>query len=225
MTINPVETVERPKVKRRDPIYLTRPELEQFLEVVTSQVQLTKRGQKYHKVLQARDAAIILLMGLTGMRISEVCAITVQDISWSEKEVTVLGKGNKYRTIPFNDKIQQTLENYLNSLPHENRPTALEDALFIGYDFRTQTYTKNISISTVQKMLSRHIERAKQQCPFLQHKKITPHKLRHSFATELARQGVDILTIQSLLGHESVATTQIYAHVQKESKRKAVSLL
>lgn len=82
---------------------------------------------------------------------------------------------------------------------------------------------ERLSVRTVQHMLKRHIDRLKPYLSFLVHKQVTPHKLRHTFASRLAMAGVDVLTIQQLLGHESVATTQVYAHIGDEKKIQAIT--
>ena len=225
VSVNPVEGVERPKIKKKEPVYLTKKEYQQFIDFIMSDQYLTNRQKQYHNILKHRDVAMIHLMVMTGLRISELCELQLKQLSWEAEEMTVRGKGNKQRVLPLHTSTIQILQTYLKELPEKVRPSQLDDFLFVGYDFKTHSFQTGISISSVQKMLARHIERAKEYLPFLKYKKITPHKLRHSFATELALQGVDLLTIQSLLGHESVATTQIYAHVQKETKKRAISLL
>ncbi|MGO4886416.1 tyrosine-type recombinase/integrase [Anaerobacillus sp. MEB173] len=223
--VNPVDGIERPKIKKRDPIYLQRTEYKQLLEFILSDEGLSARQRPFHHRFKKRDIAIIHMLMMTGLRISELCKLTLKDIDLGKKEISVTGKGNKQRTIPISDGTLIVLEDYLNSLPTGVIPTQPSDSLFIGFDFITKEYKRDISISAVQKMLARHLTRAKKHLSFLTYKHITAHKLRHSFATELVYQGVDVLTVQNLLGHESVATTQIYAHVQNSTKKKAVSLL
>ncbi|MBU8906077.1 tyrosine-type recombinase/integrase [Desertibacillus haloalkaliphilus] len=225
VSTNPVEGIERPKVAKRDPIYLQRDEYTELLSFILSDEGLTIRQRPFHERFKKRDVAIIHMLIMTGVRISELCRIRVKDLNRIDKEITVTGKGNKQRTIPLSEGTLEMIDEYVQSIPNYARPKHAEESLFIGFDFTTKAYKNNVTINAIQKMIQRHIKRAKKHLPFLAYKPITAHKLRHSFATELVYRGVDVLTVQNLLGHESVATTQIYAHVQKDMKKKAVSLL
>ncbi|WP_179295472.1 tyrosine-type recombinase/integrase [Bacillus sp. FJAT-45350] len=224
-TLNPVNDVERPKVIRKDPIYLNRDEYEELFSIILSDKGMSKRQIKYHTLLKERDGAIIHTMIMTGLRISELCQIKVKDFNTKERELSVIGKGNKQRTIPLNEGTLKIINQYMTSLPKQHRPTSYEQSLFVGYDFKKNQYTEQVTVSAIQKMIQRHIERAKTYLPFLSYKNISAHKLRHSFATELVHRGIDVLTVQSLLGHESVATTQIYSHVKKDAKKLAIEAL
>lgn len=134
----------------------------------------------------------------------------------------VLGKGNKQRTIPLTDEVIEVIQHYLQSLPETVQPKQ-EDSLLVGFDFRTMTYSRSISVSALQKKwFNACLNGQKKVIPSLENRTITAHKLRHSFATALIRNGVNVLTLQQLLGHESVATTQVYAHVDYEAKIKAI---
>lgn len=222
---NPIDGVERPKNRKKDPVFLTHDESEQFLVALGKSTGISKKAAPFHQKLYKRDYAIIYWLMKTGLRISELQSLTVDQLSPSAEEITVIGKGNKQRTIPIAPTTWNVLEEYIQSLPKEVRPSKGDDCIFIGYNPAKKSFTKNMTVRSIQLMIERHIERLKHQLPFLQYKMITPHKLRHSFATELVHYGVDILTIQSLLGHESVATTQIYAHIQKDAKKKAIQTL
>ncbi|OEH94366.1 tyrosine-type recombinase/integrase [Bacillus solimangrovi] len=223
---NPIEGIERPKVGRSEPIYLTKQECNDLLTFIKKMEYCkSEREKTYQQMFMNRDIAIIHLMMMTGLRISELCSLQMNNLSWERKEITVIGKGSKQRSIPITEETIKNLKNYLEELNEDIRPKKTTDPFFVGYDFKQKKIKSGISVSAVQKMISRHLERAKESLPFLTYKHITAHKLRHSFATELAKQGVDVLTIQNLLGHESVATTQIYAHIQRETKMKAIALL
>ncbi|WP_062198087.1 tyrosine-type recombinase/integrase [Massilibacterium senegalense] len=222
---NPIDGIERPKEKKKDPVYLTHEESQQFLDGISQMIGITKKAAPFYKRLQKRDYAIIYWLMKTGLRISELQSLTMKQLSFTSEEISVIGKGNKQRTIPIAESTFTVLHEYIQSLPSDVRPTKGDDFVFIGYNPATKKFTKNMTIRSIQLMIERHIERLKPTLPFLHYKTITPHKLRHSFATELIHYGVDVLTIQSLLGHESVATTQIYAHIQKDAKKKAIQQL
>lgn len=225
LQVNPVNEVERPKIARQEPVFLHRKEYEQLLSFLMTEQGLSERQKKYHHLLKYRDVAIFQMLMMTGLRISELCSLQMKDINFGARELTVTGKGNKQRTIPLNSLALNTLDTYFQSIPKNMRPTTIHARVFIGYNFQSQSFQPEISVSAMQKMVKRHLTRATSFLPFLAHKPISAHKLRHSFATELIQNGVDVLTVQSLLGHESVATTQIYAHVQKEAKEKAIETL
>lgn len=224
-TTNPVLGVERPKVGKRDPVFLTINEAQLLLKAVKDTSSLSFRQKKYAEKLLARDYAVIYLLISSGLRISELANVKMKDFDKDENILKIQGKGNKERSIPLSFETIDVLTYYLDSLPIKSRPKQSEDHLFIGYDFQSQEYTKQVTVSALQKMIQRQLHRAKQYAPSLQHKTITAHKLRHSFATALVAKGVDVLTVQSLLGHESVATTQVYAHVQDDARKEAITRL
>ncbi|MFS0786710.1 tyrosine-type recombinase/integrase [Shouchella sp. 1P09AA] len=218
---NPVLSVTRPKVKKREPIYLSIEEMKAIVNLALSEEGLSARQKKYHELLRMRDYTAIMLLVRTGLRVSELASLEHADIHFSHQEMRVLGKGNKQRTIPLSEEVLQVIRQYVDSLPVDVRPNQ-HDALLVGFDFRTMAYTPSIGVSALQKMIQRLIDRAKMTIPSLANRTITAHKLRHSFATALIRNGVNVLTLQQLLGHESVATTQVYAHVDYEAKIKAI---
>ncbi|MED4126982.1 tyrosine-type recombinase/integrase [Shouchella miscanthi] len=218
---NPVRAVTRPKVKKREPVYLSIEEMKAVMALTLNDEGLTLRQKKYHRLLALRDLTAITLLVRTGLRVSELASLKRSQLHVGRKEMQVLGKGNKQRTIPLTDEVLEVIQHYLQSLPETVQPKQ-EDSLLVGFDFRTMTYSRSISVSALQKMIQRLFERAKKVIPSLENRTITAHKLRHSFATALIRNGVNVLTLQQLLGHESVATTQVYAHVDYEAKIKAI---
>jgi integrase/recombinase XerC len=201
-TINPFQAVERPKRGKRNPIYLTESEWLDFSTLVRSNVGMTNREASWYEANRERDFLIIQLLGLTGMRVSELVGLNWTDINFETETIRVIGKGNKERLIPIAGPLQPLLIEY--------RQLSREGALF------QNEKGKRIAVRTVQHVLKGHIDRLKPYLPFLTYKQVTPHKLRHTFATRLAMSGIDVLTIQQLLGHESVATTQAvsYTHLQ-----------
>lgn len=152
-----------------------------------------------------RDKALFELIFATGLRVSEVVNIILPDINQSKKQIKVMGKGSKERIVIYGDHCKTLLENYLsirdNFIKDANTPPHQSKSLFLN------KYGKTLTTRGVRYILDKRIK----QTALL--KKISPHALRHSFATCMIRNGADIRTVQILLGHESLATTQIYTHL------------
>lgn len=205
---NPFQAVERPKRAKRNPVYLTEQEWLDFSTLVRSNVGMSDREASWYERNRDRDFLMIQLLGLTGMRVSELVGLDWKDIDRENGTIRVIGKGNKERVIPIASPLEPLLDGYRGQ--------------GAGPLFCSEK-GKRISVRTVQHALKGHIDRLKPYLPFLTHKQVTPHKLRHTFASRLAMSGVDVLTIQQLLGHESVATTQVYAHIGDEKKKQALT--
>lgn len=206
-TQNPFQTVERPKRAKRNPVYLTEHEWLEFSSLVRSNVGMSDREASWYERNRERDFLIIQLLGLTGMRVSELVGLSWHDVDLTAKTIRVIGKGNKERVIPLASPLEPLLTDYRQE---RTGPLFCSDK------------GSRISVRSIQHLLKSHIDRLKPYLPFLVHKQVTPHKLRHTFASRLAMDGVDVLTIQQLLGHESVATTQVYAHIGDEKKKQAI---
>ena len=204
---NPFQAVERPKRAKRNPVYLTEQEWLDFSTLVRSNVGMSDREASWYERNRDRDFLMIQLLGLTGMRVSELVGLDWNDIDRESGTIRVIGKGNKERVIPIASPLEPLLDAYRRDGS--------------GPLFQSER-GKRISVRTVQHTLKGHIDRLKPYLPFLTHKQVTPHKLRHTFASRLAMSGIDVLTIQQLLGHESVATTQVYAHIGDEKKKQAM---
>jgi site-specific recombinase XerD len=154
--------------------------------------------------LRRRDAAILELLYATGIRRAELVGIDLGDLDYERRTLRVIGKGNKERYVFFNAAAAEALDRYLAV-----RPPSSDGSLFVSRLGHRLSYPQVGNIFRLFVQLS-GLEG-----------KITPHTLRHSFATHLHQRGVDIMTIKELLGHESVATTQIYAKVTLEHMRQA----
>lgn len=163
---------------------------------------------KWKRRLLLRDICVVELLFMTGMRISELCKIHRDSIDFSKGIICVYGKGSKERIIPIgNAKVLQLLQEYEKAFEKE-----IEGIFFVN------RYGEPLSTQTVRLML-RHYTKA----AGIEHH-ITPHMLRHSFATLLLEKGVDIRIIQQLLGHASILTTQIYTNVASEQKKKILEM-
>ncbi|MCB1024799.1 MAG: tyrosine recombinase XerC [Acidobacteria bacterium] len=195
---NPAKLVATPRIERKLPTHLTIEDAIRFIETPDLETDLGKR-----------DRAILELIYGTGMRVGELVKINIRDIDFKEKLVRVTGKRNKQRILPFGDPALQSLMYYLN----EARPVFLnncppserdENVVFLNYQ-GTRLTTRSVG-----RMVDKYIK----QCSDI--KDISPHSLRHSFATHLLDQGADLRDIQELLGHARLSTTQIYTQVSME---------
>ena len=161
-----------------------------------------------------RDYAIITLFLNCGLRLSELVGININDISFDDAKMTVIGKGNKERTIYLNKACLKAINDYLEVRPKIGiKPDSIK-ALFLS------ERKERISKRTVQYVVDKELKRAG-----LDTKKYSTHKLRHTAATLMYQYGnVDIRALQELLGHESISTTEIYTHVANEQVRNAVDV-
>ena len=206
LEINPAQNLETPKLEKRMPKYLSLEDSKRLLEAAGHE---DNRNYK-------RDYAITTLFLNCGMRLSELVGININDIDFDECKMTVIGKGNKERTIYLNKACMIAINDYLSSRPpknlikHDSKNS--EKALFISEQKR------RISNRTVQEIINKELRLAG-----LDAKKLSVHKLRHTAATLMYQYGnVDIRALQELLGHQSISTTEIYTHVSNEQVRNAV---
>lgn len=153
---------------------------------------------------KAEDLALVLTLGYSGLRVGELCALDVDDIDFSDGIINVRsGKGDKGRIALIEEKTVRALKDYLDARKATTGP------LFLS------SHRQRINERTVQRIIKRYSVRAGIT------KQVTPHVLRHTFATTLLKQGADIRIIQQLLGHASVATTQIYTHLDDRALKDA----
>lgn len=186
--VNPTENLTIPKIPATLPDMLSLQEVEQLLTSVNG-----------NDILSLRNRAMLEVLYATGLRVSELINLKFDNINIDEKFVRIIGKGKKERLIPFTDVAQLYLKLYL-----QNRKKTKSDFIFLTrlgkpisrIEFWRQL--KNIAISAGIT------------------KKISPHMLRHSFATHILSAGADIRFVQEMLGHSSISTTQIYTHLTKE---------
>ena len=200
--INPAQNLETPKLERRLPKYLTLDDSKKLLDVASNE---DNRNNE-------RDYAITTLFLNCGMRLAELCGINIKDINFDECVMTVIGKGNKERTIYLNKACIKAINEYMRVRPKNNLTSDGEKALFLS------ERKQRISRRTVQDIIYKELRAAG-----LDTTKYSVHKLRHTAATLMYQYGnVDIRALQELLGHESISTTEIYTHVNNEQVRNAV---
>ncbi|VYT88140.1 tyrosine-type recombinase/integrase [Peptoniphilus gorbachii] len=195
---NPIIDIDMPKIEKTLPVYLT---LDQSLNLLKT-IEKSKIKALYKK----RDYAIVTLFLNCGMRLSELSAINISHLK-DDNTLKVIGKGNKERTIYLNEASVYAINEYLKL-----RPQIKDDALFLS--MREQ----RMSNRSIQHMIEKHMKNSG-----LDTNKYSVHKLRHTAATLLYQYGnADIRSLQEILGHESVNTTEIYTHVNKKSLKKLV---
>ena len=159
--------------------------------------------------ISKRDAAMLEILYASGARVSELCGLDLEDIDYARSTIRVLGKGNKERTIPIGNPAMRALESWLKNGRDSLAGAKSERAVFLG------VRGKRIDQRTVRTMVY-HALAALEGA-----EKMGPHALRHSAATHLLEGGADLRTVQEILGHASLATTQIYTHVSTERLQKA----
>lgn len=196
---SPVAEVQLPKPERSLPVVLTRAQIDELMEVPLKIPPLHEKLAW----LQVRDVAILELFYSCGLRISELRGLDVQDVDPQSETVRVMGKGAKQRLVPVGGAALRALQKY------RQQANVHQGALFLGKN-RTR-----ISQQAIDQLLKKYL--AHSSIPF----RISPHKLRHSFATHLLDAGADLRSVQEMLGHASLSTTQIYTHVTKERLRQA----
>ncbi|OPA77762.1 hypothetical protein BVG16_15135 [Paenibacillus selenitireducens] len=199
--INPAALIAKSKQeKNRIPTYLEEDQLESFFQSIAG---------KY----QHRNMAILLLMAFAGLRVGEIHRMNIQDLH-QDGSIHILGKGRKWRVIPLPESMHQVL---IRSLDERIEPKqSKEQGFFISQ------FGRRLSVRMIQTVADQTFEVLQQKMPALNGLKLSSHKLRHSFATMQIRSGTDIRTLQELLGHSSIETTQIYTHIDNKQMKMAM---
>ncbi|UCE42090.1 MAG: tyrosine recombinase XerC [Candidatus Aminicenantes bacterium] len=187
---NPAKVVSTPKQDKPVPSFLTEEEMQEFLDLPQTA-----------KPLDKRDKAMLELLYATGIRVGELVGISLEDVKFAERLIRIKGKGKKERLVPFGKMAEMSLRAYLHVRSMINKGQVEESPLFLNY--RGQ----RLSSRSVERTVDKYIRRSALK------RKISPHSLRHSFASHLLSRGADLRVIQELLGHESLATTQKYTHL------------
>jgi integrase/recombinase XerD len=197
LEFNPVEGLESPKVAKTLPKILSLKEVEQLLEQPNPQTPLG-----------TRDRAMLELLYATGMRVSELTQLPTHQINLEGGYVLVYGKGSKERIVPLGKEAMKWVDLYLKTAREKLAKGRESPTLFINRSGR------GMSRQQVWKTLKAYGQRAGIR------KRITPHLLRHSFASHLLERGADLRSVQMMLGHVDISTTQIYTHVTGERLKK-----
>lgn len=200
VTANPAKLAPTPKQDERLPEYLYADEMEALLSTPD---EATALGQ--------RDRAILELLYATGVRVSELVAMDVSEINFEERSIRVIGKGNRERVVLMGERAAQALRRYLadgRELLLRAGTSPDREAVFLN------KAGGRLSVRGVQQRVSKHVLEAAASS------RITPHALRHSFATHMLDGGADLRSIQVLLGHASLSTVGIYTHVTTERMKQ-----
>jgi len=193
---NPFKRISNPKIEKKLPNFLNEVEIEDLLEYYT-----------YDNALSVRNRLMLELLYATGIRVSELVNIELKNIDMNEQVIKVLGKGNKERIVFFGDYAKELLNVYINKFRKELLMNNETNYLFLN------NRGNKISVRSVEMILKKAIDHMAVK------NKVTPHTIRHTFATHLLNNGADIKSVQELLGHESLSTTQIYTHVTSDRLR------
>ena len=194
MKDNPAQLLEAPKIPQKLPNILTIEEIDTILNIIPND-----------KPMALRDLAIFEMMYSCGLRVTELCDIKTTDILWDSELIRVNGKGNKQRFVPIGPIARDNLKNYLN----HKRPSLADKNHNVVELFLSQNGRK-LTRMMIWILLKKWTDASNLQ------KKVSPHTLRHSFATHLLEGGADLRSVQEMLGHADISTTQVYTHLDKE---------
>jgi integrase/recombinase XerC len=198
---NPAASVATPRVEKRLPHYLDEPTVRELM-----------RQPERTTTLGKRDAAILELFYSTGIRLSELIGLRLQDIDLAEGTVQVTGKGNKQRIIPFGRAAKEALKSYLACRDELVSSQKQSDAILFLTIRGKQLNPKGVNL-----LVNTYIGKVSEI------QKKSPHVLRHTFATHMLNRGADLRAVKDFLGHESLSTTQMYTHVGVERLKKVYS--
>jgi integrase/recombinase XerC len=208
----PIKNLSLPKVEKRLPKFLTIQQMKDLLaapaQLLESQKQRKGPGRPISAEVCLRDVAVLETIYSCGLRVSELCGLRVEDIDFNELIVRVRGKGKKERLVPVGEPALRTIQAYWSVL--------LDPPLGVQPVFRADT-TKAAPLSPLQ--LARRLKQYLIIAGL--DPALTPHKLRHSYATHLLDAGADLRSVQELLGHAHLITTQVYTHVTTERLKRA----
>lgn len=196
---NPMRGLKTPKKEKKLPIFLQEEEIEKLLEA-----PLKMKRPRYEEWQKWRDKAILETLYSSGLRIHELAGLDQEDVDHMGETVRVAGKGGRERIVPMGRFAINAIQTYLKLVELKGK----DEPLFVGRD------RKRISTRGLQRILK----------PYLKHvgldPHLSPHKLRHSFATHLLNRGADLRSVQQMLGHKRLGTTQIYTHVSTDRMKK-----
>lgn len=208
----PIKNLSLPKAPKRLPKFLTIQQMKELLDapgkLFAQQQEKKKPGRPVPPEVFVRDVAVLETIYSCGLRVSELCGLRVEDVNFNEQIVRVRGKGKKERLVPVGEPALRAIQNYWDSLlapPNAAQPVFCADT------------KKYLPLTRLQ--LSRRLKVYLAVAGL--DPALTPHKLRHSYATHLLDAGADLRSVQELLGHAHLITTQVYTHVTTERLKKA----
>lgn len=193
---NPMKLINSPKKELRLPVYLTGTELEDLVNTPNR-----------NTLVGLRDALILEMFYSTGIRLSELVNIKIKDIDFVDKKIKITGKGSKQRYVLYGDRCKNYLEDYINNYRNKFH---LDDENLLFLNQKGNPITASGIEYIVKNILVKSGINVK----------LTPHVLRHTFATHMLNEGADLMTVKELLGHSDLSTTGVYTHVSNEHMRK-----
>jgi site-specific recombinase XerD len=199
------EKIELMKMPDREVAFLHGSDLNRLLEAPLAIIQKGEKKPSQQTRIALRDKAILELFFSTGLRVSELILLKKDDISFERDEFTVQGKGKKSRVVFVSEQARFWLKKYISARKDMNQ------YLFVSHDKRTAKTMNESDAPLTPRSAQRIVQKWAKVAGIT--KIVTPHTLRHSYATDLLQNGADIRSVQSMLGHSSITTTQIYTHV------------
>ena len=207
----PIKNLSLPKLEKRLPKFLTKQQMEALLVAPFELLKIQKgkkAGRPVSQIAALRDVAVLETIYSCGLRVSEVCGLRVDDIDWGEQIMRVRGKGKKERLVPIGKPALMAIQDYWNTF---KQPPGGASPIFFAET------KKRAPLSPLQ--LSRRLKKYLSIAGL--DPGLTPHKLRHSYATHLLDAGADLRSVQELLGHVHLVTTQVYTHLTTERLKRA----
>ena len=206
---SPIKNITLPRKEKRLPQFLTIDQTTALIEAPLRELeQLRKADAQSNPTLFLRDAAILEAIYSCGLRVSELCALKARDIDLEQRIVRVLGKGKKERQLPIGIPAIRAIERYWKSLAHP--PTGELPAFLTHPNKPKPIYPRIVQLRLKHYLAATGLDPS-----------LTPHKLRHSYATHLLNAGADLRSVQELLGHENLTTTQVYTYLTTDRLKQA----
>jgi integrase/recombinase XerC len=205
---SPVRNLSLPKLEKRNPVFMTVQQFKDLAAAPSREMKAASNAKDFDAALYFRDAALLEVLYSCGLRVSELCQLCAGDLDWPQEMARVRGKGKKERIVPIGLPALDAIKDYWNKAGY--KPTARMPVFWAS--------AKNIrplSPRTVQLRLKKYLRSAGLD------PNLTPHKLRHSFATHILDAGADLRSVQELLGHAHLATTQVYTHITTERLKRS----
>ena len=202
---SPIRNIVLPQSEKRMPIFLTR---EQVVSLLEAPARLAGQADGAHAHEEAsRDRAILETIYSCGLRVAELCALEARQINWTESLVRVVGKGRKERELPIGSPALEAIKNYWSLLPFT--PSEKMPAFYVNGREQKPVYPR-----LIQYRLKKYLAFCGLDA------RLSPHKLRHSYATHILDAGADLRSVQELLGHAHLSTTQVYTHLTLDRLKK-----
>ncbi|HEV7924979.1 MAG TPA: tyrosine recombinase XerC [Verrucomicrobiae bacterium] len=207
VSASPVKNLALPKLEKRNPIFLTIQQFAVLAAAPANEMKAASKAEDFDAAIYFRDAAILEVIYSCGLRVSELCQLRAGDLDWPQQMARVRGKGKKERLVPIGQPALDAVTGYWRQAgyaPTHEMPVFWANAKSI----------RPLSPRTVQLRLKKYLRSAGLD------PNLTPHKLRHSFATHILDAGADLRSVQELLGHAHLATTQVYTHITTERLKR-----